>query len=203
MRKKMVDGKGGNLKTIHHYKLKGFSVTTPPFRLYLRGSADGKEGKPSTDLQSTSPISAPAASFRKEKGYALVPVFFPLPCFGPFFRFGFRKDLPGPLPILSQKKIILMNPAEGNIVISSLAALRIILLFFSFHKIIHIQFLWPEDGSQIFSWYPLPASPPGHSPFRLNFSKSDANKTALSGQHHFFWDFVINNIMISNCLLID
>jgi hypothetical protein len=32
--KKMVDGKGGNLKTIHHSKLKGVLMTTPPFRLY-------------------------------------------------------------------------------------------------------------------------------------------------------------------------
>jgi hypothetical protein len=33
---KMVDGKGGNLKTIHHYKTERVVfVTTPPFRLYL------------------------------------------------------------------------------------------------------------------------------------------------------------------------
>jgi len=31
--KKMVDGKGGNLKTIHHYKTERIFLTTPPFRL--------------------------------------------------------------------------------------------------------------------------------------------------------------------------
>jgi nucleoside 2-deoxyribosyltransferase len=29
----MVDGKGGNLKTIHHYKTERVYLATPPFRL--------------------------------------------------------------------------------------------------------------------------------------------------------------------------
>ena len=36
--KKMVDGKGGNLKTIHHYKTERVFLTTPPFRLFFTGA---------------------------------------------------------------------------------------------------------------------------------------------------------------------
>jgi hypothetical protein len=33
----MVDGKGGSLKTIHHYKTERGLMIAPPFRLFLGG----------------------------------------------------------------------------------------------------------------------------------------------------------------------
>jgi len=40
--KKMVDGKGGSLKTIHHYKTERGLMTEPPFRLFLGSGWSGE-----------------------------------------------------------------------------------------------------------------------------------------------------------------
>lgn len=184
----MVDGKGGNLKTIHHYKTERVFCYHTTFQIIFERVSGWKGRKPSTNLQSANSISATPASFGKEKGHALVPVFFPLPGFGRFFDFGLRNDSPRPFLILSQKKIMLMNPAGGNISISFLAAPRIILLFFSFHEI-H-QFSITITGEWFTNLFMAPSqsmSPPGCSPFYLIFSKSDANETALSACTISFW----------------
>lgn len=175
MRKKMVDGKGGNLKTIHHYKLKGFFVTTPPFRLYLRGSADGKEGKPSTDLTL---YRRQQHHSERKKVMLLFRTFFPFPA-SAVFQVRPPERLSRPLPHSESEKSHTHESGRGQYRHFFPCCPANYPAFFSFHERINSQFLLPEDGSRVFSWCPLPVSPPGRSPFCPSFSKSDANKTAL------------------------
>jgi len=86
----MVDGKGGNLKTIHHYNTERVQIAVEPFRL---------------SLHSLHGPSAPPASICKKKGGALLLAAFfspsaPLVCRNGFF-------IRHPVPC--NEKIILLN----------------------------------------------------------------------------------------------
>ena len=86
----MVDGKGGNLKTIHHYNAERILITTLPFRLFLK----------------TNPFLGLLSSI-EEKDTALVPVAFP--SFYYLYVPIRRKRFFSPPPTLIYEKFIFLN----------------------------------------------------------------------------------------------
>jgi len=82
--KKMVDGKGGSLKTIHHYKTERGLMTAPPFRLF--------PGGPPIYRAKYDDRIRTMILFRKKKSHALVQVFHFL------FFLHFLPERPPPAP---------------------------------------------------------------------------------------------------------
>jgi hypothetical protein len=120
--KKMVDGKGGNLKTIHHYKTERLSCTAA-LQIFLLTIM-----LPPPVVQILSAL--PAGSIREKKGSALVSSLL-LRLFAAIRRTRFRSlD-----SVRRHEKIILLNPVGIEVCPASLAALRISFPLFPFHII--------------------------------------------------------------------
>jgi len=146
--KKMVDGKGGSLKTIHHYKTERGLINAPPFRFFPYGGWSGGIRKHPPIFKAKAdqkPITASVQLlFRKKKSHALVRA---VPCLR--FCVLFRNALPHCLLILSKEKIILVNPPGVRLFFFPLAAVRSGLLIFPFHQENRSLFQWPHAVNKL------------------------------------------------------
>jgi hypothetical protein len=142
----MVDGKGGNLKTIHHYKTERLSCTTLPFRLFID---EYLNHPPMVQIHNA----LPAGSLRKKKGRTLVSaaLLFRL------FRTISRSHVRSVASVRGYEKIILLNPVRIEVCLSPLTALRILLPRFSFHTMVRAYFL--SAGSRIKARCKIPPNP--------------------------------------------